>query len=136
MGTAIGIERAVAAQLTDLARENPAEECCGLLAGDNGVITRVLAAINVAENPATQYEIAAEELFRLMREIRAEQLEMLGIYHSHPSGANVPSPTDLSRAYYPEAAYFILSPRADQPKMIRVFSIREGRATEIEPRII
>jgi proteasome lid subunit RPN8/RPN11 len=46
-----------------------------------------------------------------MHEIRAARLELLGIYHSHPEGENKPSPTDIARAFYPDAAYFIISVR-------------------------
>ena len=45
-----------------------------------------------------------------MREIRAAKLELLGIYHSHPNGKNEPSARDIELAYYPDTAYFILSP--------------------------
>ena len=48
-----------------------------------------------------------------MREIRMAGLELLGIYHSHPNGENQPSPRDIERAYYPDAAYFIISPQPD-----------------------
>jgi proteasome lid subunit RPN8/RPN11 len=49
------------------AQSEPAHERCGLLAGrDDGVITRVLHARNIAADPATQYEIAPAELFQLM----------------------------------------------------------------------
>ena len=37
-------------------------------------------------------------------------VELLAIYHSHPSGPNHPSPTDLAEAYYPEAVYLIWFP--------------------------
>ena len=67
-----------------------------------------------------------------MREIRAAGLELLGIYHSHPQGENSPSPRDLERAYYPEAAYFIVSPRYDAAQPIRAFAIRDGRAAELD----
>lgn len=67
-----------------------------------------------------------------MREIRAASLELLGIYHSHPNGKNEPSPRDIERAYYPDAAYFIVSPLPDAPQPVRAFSIRDGRATELE----
>ncbi len=74
------------------------------------MITRIFAATNAASDPATNYEIAPQELFRLMREIRAAKLELLGIYHSHPNGKNEPSARDIELAYYPDTAYFILSP--------------------------
>jgi len=70
-----------------------------------------------------------------MREIRATGLELLGIYHSHPAGDNVPSKRDIARAYYPDAAYFILSPKPDAANPIRAFSIRDSRATELDIQI-
>jgi proteasome lid subunit RPN8/RPN11 len=132
----IQIAKIVAEYMMDHARSNPAEECCGLLAGCAGTITRVFPAKNVAGHPATAYEIAPGELFRLMREIRGAGLEFSGIYHSHPAGKNVPSSLDIERAYYPDAGYIILSPLTDAPKAIRAFSIRERHALELEIHIV
>jgi proteasome lid subunit RPN8/RPN11 len=131
----IRLARDVAAEVLNHASSNPDEECCGLLAGLNGVVARTFPARNAAKHPATAYEIASKELFRIMREVRAGGLELLGIYHSHPNGDNQPSPRDIERAYYPDAAYFILSPRADAPEPIRAYSIRDGRWTQIEIKI-
>jgi [CysO sulfur-carrier protein]-S-L-cysteine hydrolase len=122
--------------LLEEARQEPMKECCGLVAGRGGVITRALPAINAAEDTTTAYEIAPEELFRLMREIRAVGLELLGIYHSHPAGENQPSSHDIVRAYYPAVAYFILSPRSDAPQPVRAFTIRGGQVTEFEILVV
>jgi proteasome lid subunit RPN8/RPN11 len=123
------------------ARRVPLEECCGLLAGRDGAIARIFAAKNAASDPAKNYEIAPPELFRLMREIRAAGLDLLGIYHSHPNGKNEPSSRDIELAYYPGTAYFILSPLphepdAAAPRPVRAFSIRDGRATELQIQIV
>ena len=59
----------------------------------------------------------------------------MGIYHSHPNGDNKPSPRDIAQAYYPDVAYFILSPRKDMAKPIRAFSIRDGNAVELDIQI-
>jgi proteasome lid subunit RPN8/RPN11 len=131
----IQLARGVAAEILNHARGNPEDECCGLLAGRHGVITQAYPAKNAAEHPASAYEIAPKELFRIMREIRAAGLELLGIYHSHPHGDNEPSQRDVEQAYYPDAAYFILSPRADVPQPIRAYSIRDGRWTQLEVKI-
>lgn len=128
--------RRVLGQLLDHARRQPNRECCGLLAGRDGVIARVFSAENVASDPATSYEIAPREIFRMMREFRAAGLEFLGIYHSHPNGENQPSARDIELAYYSEETYFILSPRADAAKPVRAFSIRDGCATELEIEIV
>ena len=117
------------------ARRDPAIECCGLLAGCGGAVTRIFPAANAAENPATSYEIAPKEIFERMREMRAQGIEMLGIYHSHPNGKNEPSPRDIDRAYYSEAAYFIASPLEGAEKPVRAFSIRDGCVTELEIQI-
>ena len=113
------------------AAQKPRLECCGLVAGHHGVITRAFAATNAAADAAKNYEIAPEELFQLMREIRAAGLELMGIYHSHPNGSGEPSPRDIERAYYPDAAYFIVSIQTGVTK-IRGFSIRDGRVNELE----
>jgi proteasome lid subunit RPN8/RPN11 len=112
------------------------QECCGLLAGRDGVITVIYPAANGSANPATSYEIAPRDLFRIMREIRAAGLELLGIYHSHPTGDNYPSPRDIELAFYSDAAYFILSACADAPRSVRAFSIRDGKVTELEIQIL
>ena len=135
MPDSIKIEAVTLAQMSAHARKSAGEECCGLLAGLDGVITHVFAAVNVAPDPAKGYEIAPKEIVGMMRELRERKLEFLGIYHSHPNGKNEPSPRDIELAYYSEAVYFIISPLADAPKPVRAFSIRDGRVTELEIEI-
>jgi proteasome lid subunit RPN8/RPN11 len=136
MSGTIRIQREVSEKLRKGALLDPARECCGLLAGRDGLITHAFPAENVASDPAKSYEIAPREIFRMMRELRAAGLEFLGIYHSHPNGENQPSARDIELAYYSEEVYFILSPRADAAKPVRAFSIRDGRATELEIQIV
>jgi proteasome lid subunit RPN8/RPN11 len=118
------------------AQTQPEREHCGLLAGRTGVISLVLHAHNIAGDPATQYEIAPVELFQLMREIRSAGMQLLGIYHSHPHGANEPSRTDIARAYYPAAAYFIISPQSDAETAVRAFSVRDGEVSELQISVV
>jgi proteasome lid subunit RPN8/RPN11 len=72
----------------------------------------------------------------LTREIRAAGLQLLGIYHSHPNGKNEPSSRDIEQAYYPDVAYFIISPAPDAEKPVRAFSICDGRVAELEIRVV
>jgi proteasome lid subunit RPN8/RPN11 len=131
MPSSIQIRREALAQILEEACRSPKIECCGMLAGSEGIITRAFPAIN-AQASASAYEIAPEELFRLIKEIRAAGLQMLGIYHSHPNGENSPSERDIERAYYPDAAYFIVSPLPDAANPVRAFSIRDGQSTELK----
>jgi proteasome lid subunit RPN8/RPN11 len=106
-------------------------ECCGLLAGRDGAITAIFSSRNALAS-ATAYEIAPRELFLMFRTMRERGLTHLGLYHSHPRGENAPSPRDIEQAYYPGQAYFIVSPRADAPKPVRAFSIRDAEVRELE----
>jgi proteasome lid subunit RPN8/RPN11 len=138
MPLAIQSRRKIYGQMLAHARRQPHRECCGILAGQNGVITQAFAAKNVAADPVRNYEIAPREIARLVAELRKRKLDFLGIYHSHPNWmeANEPSPTDIALAYFPDAAYFIVSPRPYAANPIRAFSIRDGRAMELEIRVV
>ncbi len=125
------IKKEILEQMTDYASKNTELECCGLLAGRDGVIVRIFPAKNALAS-ATEYEIAPKELFQHMREIRHAELELMGIYHSHPKSDNRPSARDIEQAYYPDVAYFILSPRKDVSNPIRAFSIQNGEAVELD----
>jgi len=132
----IRVSNEICLELVKHAQKQPREECCGLLAGEGGVITRVLAARNAAEEKTKNYEIAPEELFQLMRETRGAGLRLMGIYHSHPNGNNEPSARDIERAYYPDVAYFVLSPHADALQRIRAFAIREKVVNELDIHVV
>jgi len=135
MNEVVRISSEIFERLLSEARANPEIECCGLLAGRDGVISSILPAKNGLQS-AKAYEIAPEELFALFRRMRAEALEHLGIYHSHPQGENFPSPLDIDRAFYPDAVYLIISPRPAAVRPVRAFRIREGHSREIDLQII
>jgi proteasome lid subunit RPN8/RPN11 len=68
--------------------------------------------------------------------MRSEGLQHLGIYHSHPKGENTPSLTDLQLAFYPDAAYVIVSPNAHSTKPVRAFRIIEAGVQELSLEIV
>jgi proteasome lid subunit RPN8/RPN11 len=115
------------ALLTD-ARTHAPNESCGLLSGRDSTIQNFHPTQNASPTPNANYEIAPQDLFRVLREIRNQNLELAAIYHSHPTTENTPSPTDVARAYYPEAAYIIVSPQSQTP--IRAFQIRANEFIE------
>ena len=79
------------------ARDEAPRECCGLLAGTGDTIVRSVRARNLEASP-TRYLIDPEDHFAAIRTARAQGLEVVGAYHSHPSSAPVPSPSDLAEA--------------------------------------
>jgi proteasome lid subunit RPN8/RPN11 len=131
----IRVRAEIVEEVLRVARSEPRMECCGLLAGVGGVITKIFPAKNALASP-TAYDVAPQELFQLFRRIREEGLEHLGIYHSHPTSENVPSPRDIELAAYPNEAYFIISPLPAAPRPVRAFSIRDGHVQELKIEIV
>jgi [CysO sulfur-carrier protein]-S-L-cysteine hydrolase len=131
MADSVRVRREILDEMLAHARREPRIECCGLLAGRDGVITEIFPATN-ARSSATAYEIDPRELFELFRYLRKKELTHLGQYHSHLNTENIPSPKDIEQAGYPDQAYFILSLGPDAPNPVRAFSIRDGSVREIE----
>ena len=129
---AIEIQLDVLASLIRQARREPHIECCGVLAGNLGIITRAFPGANVADTPTTKYEIATREIINLMRDIRLAGLELMGIYHSHPNGKGEPSHTDIATVGYPDVAYFIISPAPDVETPVRAFWIHGRQVEELD----
>ena len=87
-------------------------ECCGALvgrahgSGDKEVL-RLAPAVNRRTDDPHRYLIAPDDLRRLEGELRAEGLEIVGYYHSHPDHPAVPSGFDTEHAW-PWYSYLIV----------------------------
>ena len=92
------VTSAVLAQLRAEAAQAHPRECCGILLGDKSKVSKAWPARNIHPSPETHFEIDPEALIDAHREARAGRLAIAGYYHSHPSGAPVPSETDTAMA--------------------------------------
>ena len=85
-------------------------ECCGALAGRVGEekeVVRLAPAVNRRTDDPHRYLIAPDDLRRLEAGLRAEGLEIVGYYHSHPDHPAVPSAYDTAHAW-PWYSYLIV----------------------------
>ncbi len=73
-------------------------ECCGLLLGRGDRIETALPCANVHDEPERHFEIDPAALIAAHRAARAGGPQVLGYYHSHPSGRPEPSATDRAQA--------------------------------------
>jgi len=102
------------------AREQAPRECCGLLVGKGDSIARSVRARNL-DGSATRYLIDPADHFAAIRDARAEGLEVVGAYHSHPASAPVPSSTDIAEANNgSDFLYVIVSPAGDDVRAYRI----------------
>lgn len=87
------------------------KEVCGVLAGaydeTHSVVTDIYESDNVAETPQIRYLIDPEEQFEIVETIEDDGRDLVGFYHSHPTGPTNPSETDAARATWPEYSYVI-----------------------------
>jgi len=88
---------ALAAMLSHADRAAP-EEACGLLLGEGTRITQAHPAANIAPDPARHFEIDPQALIDAHRAVRSGGPQVIGYYHSHPSGPAEPSATDRAQA--------------------------------------
>lgn len=87
-------------------------ECCGVLlgriAGDTRIAERAIACANTqAERGHDRYHIDPRDLVRLQRAGRAQGLDLVGFYHSHPDWPARWSATDLAEAHWLGCSYVI-----------------------------
>jgi len=102
----IRLPRSVLETLEAAARRAFPREACGLLAGresaDDVLVTRMVETENLAPAEAPdRFELDARVHLRLQRDLRGSAEEILGVFHSHPSGRPEPSETDRVQAVYP-----------------------------------
>jgi proteasome lid subunit RPN8/RPN11 len=111
-------------------REFP-NECCGLIAAEDGVPVKVFPMANADASPVT-YRLDGKEQLRVFDEMDEQGWELWGIYHSHTHSEAYPSETDIKLAFYPEARYLLLSLQDRAAPVLRSFRITDGEVTEEE----
>jgi len=104
-------------------------EGCGILAGRDGEVKKIFKMTNTDASPYS-YLADPREQIKAMKEMRRLNLEMVGIYHSHPSTPAYPSQRDIEMAFYPEACYVIVSFQNPEAPQVRAFRIEEGKVKE------
>ena len=103
-------------------------EACGVLAGKDGLVDVVLPIRNAAAS-RVRYQMDPKAQLRAFAQIEEAGQELLAIFHSHPKGPSVPSPTDIKEAAY-AAVYVIWSP-VGRRWQARAFWIEAGHAAEV-----
>jgi len=124
--------RAVRAAIGLHARREAPRECCGFLLGAGRRVQFALPVPNVDSRPKVRYRIDDRQHIEVRQWLRrlAPPLEIVGVYHSHPSGPARPSPSDLAEAHYPDWVFAIVSLQRGRED-IGLFQIVHGRARRL-----
>lgn len=123
----------VISTIRDHARETYPEECCGFLLGvatpQGNVAFAAWEADNARdENRKRRYTITPKDYIAADRAAKANGLDIIGFYHSHPDHPALPSPTDLKQATFPGYTYVIQSVMHGQPADLTAWSLAPDRS--------
>jgi proteasome lid subunit RPN8/RPN11 len=108
-------------------RQRPLE-ACGLLAGKDARVEKVIGVRNQAQSPV-RYVMDPVEQLKAFEWIDSNGLELLGIFHSHPRGPESVSPTDVAEAAY--AVVYVILARREHAWKARGFWIENGSFREV-----
>ncbi|MDQ2100897.1 MAG: M67 family metallopeptidase [Tychonema bourrellyi B0820] len=115
------------------------EECCGLLLGTIASNIKTLVEVWPTKNAWSaeaehnwpeqkvltekrRYAISPADMLKAMKDARDRNLEIIGIYHSHPDCAAVPSECDRTLAW-PQYSYIIVSVQQGRSEDLRSWSL-------------
>jgi proteasome lid subunit RPN8/RPN11 len=105
-------------------------EACGLLAGKQGWVEKVIPVRNQAQSPV-RFVMDPYEQLQAFEWIDSHGLELVGIFHSHPAGPETVSETDIREAAY-EVVHLIWSRvDGDRTWKLRGFWIQDGQVQEV-----
>jgi len=74
-------------------------------------------------------------MFETVREMRRRGIDILAVYHSHPTSAPVPSRTDLERNYSPDVVNLIITLKDGVP-LARAWWLTEKDYREADWRLL
>ena len=105
-------EDAKTAMIEDALNAYP-DECCGFFygfdEGDQRTISNILVVNNAKQgDKRRRFEISAQDYLKAERYADDNNLQLLGVYHSHPDHPAIPSETDRKSAQ-PFFSYIIIS---------------------------
>ena len=113
--------------------QNLPEEACGLVAGMEQTSTYQAQAIFPLTNilhSEFRFLLDARQQLDAFQQIDNHGWSLIAIFHSHPNGPAVPSPTDIAEAFYPDTISLIWS-KKDEQWICRGFLIQAGEVAEI-----
>jgi [CysO sulfur-carrier protein]-S-L-cysteine hydrolase len=130
----VRIARALLDELIAHAREDAPNECCGVVAVEQGApatARRVHQTVNTAASPL-RFEVDGRELLHTIEAIEAEGSELGAIYHSHTRTAPYPSQTDINfAANWPGVEWIIVGLARGEAPIVRSYLIDGGKVEEV-----
>lgn len=124
----IEIPISVLDQIREHGREAYPEECCGALLGRKGEPAHVVRVERIenarSDERVRRYEVSPRDYLRVERLALAEDLALLGFYHSHPDHPAAPSTHDRDHAF-PFFLYLVCAVESGVPAEVTAWRLLE-----------
>lgn len=125
--------------IKDAVRTFP-DECCGFLFGNEESGSRTVIKIQVVDNAKEgdkrrRFVISAKDYLKAEQFADENNLQLIGVYHSHPNHPAIPSEHDRVAAQ-PYFSYIILSVLNGEFDHIRSWQLNEQQQFEEEKILI
>ncbi len=118
--------------------ENP-NECCGILAGTNGDISKLYKIRNASPSPY-RYVMDPQEMLTSIQDADENGIDLVAFYHSHTHSPAYPSETDTRMAVesgWVDFCYVLVSLEDDDKPVVRFYVIdSDGEVLDEETQIL
>ena len=126
-------------QMIEHSKSEDPNECCGILAGTNGNISKLYKIRNASPSPY-RYVMDPQEMLRSIQDADENGIDLVAFYHSHTHSPAYPSETDTRMAVesgWVDFCYVLVSLEDEDKPVVRFYVIdSDGEVLEEETQIL
>jgi proteasome lid subunit RPN8/RPN11 len=129
------LPRQIHTQIVQQAQTEKPNECCGLLAGTTSdafvkCVTIAYPLVNELARP-TAYRSEPRSILAAYKDIDRRSLDVVGVYHSHPTAPPNPSGTDLANNYLGDTVVHVIISLTTASPVLRAWRLFETSYEEV-----
>ena len=126
-------------QMIEHSKSEDPNECCGILAGTNGDISKLYKIRNASPSPY-RYVMDPQEMLTTIQDADENGIDLVAFYHSHTHSPAYPSETDTRMAVesgWVDFCYVLVSLEDEDKPVVRFYVIdSDGEVLEEETQIL
>ena len=126
-------------QMIEHSKSEDPNECCGILAGTNGNISKLYKIRNASPSPY-RYVMDPQEMLTSIQDADENGIALVAFYHSHTHSPAYPSETDTRMAVesgWVDFCYVLVSLEDEDKPVVRFYVIDyDGEVLEEETQIL
>ena len=126
-------------QMIEHSKSEDPNECCGILAGTNGNISKLYKIRKASPSPY-RYVMDPQEMLTSIQDADENGIDLVAFYHSHTHSPAYPSETDTRMAVesgWVDFCYVLVSLEDEDKPVVRFYVIdSDGEVLEEETQIL